>query len=79
LARRAALIENIVYSLWKEHIESQSRTTSQLAVVALGGFGRSWLFPYSDIDLLFLHETCETEASLKDAVRSFSQELWDLT
>jgi len=47
-------------------------------LVALGGFGRSWLFPYSDIDLLFLHADHETEQAFKDRIRSFSQGMWDL-
>ena len=46
--------------------------------MALGGFGRRWLFPYSDIDLLFLHAGGDTEKKFKDLIRAFSQELWDL-
>jgi len=78
LAKRTVLIENLVRSLWQEHIEGQGTAAPEFALVALGGFGRGWLFPYSDIDLLFLHENRESEAAFKDAVRRFSQELWDL-
>ncbi len=76
LAKRTVLIENLVRSLWQEHIESQAK--APFTLIALGGFGRSALFPYSDVDLLFLHENRETEAEFKDPVRRFSQELWDL-
>ncbi len=48
------------------------------ALVATGGFGRGWLFPHSDIDLLFLHAGSKSESELKDPIRRFSQELWDL-
>jgi [protein-PII] uridylyltransferase len=48
------------------------------ALVATGGFGRGWLFPHSDIDLLFLHAGNSTENEWKDPIRRFSQELWDL-
>ncbi len=47
-------------------------------LVATGGFGRGWLFPYSDIDLLFLFGDREAEQTFKDPVRRLSQELWDL-
>ncbi len=49
-----------------------------VALVALGGFGRKWLFPHSDIDLLFLHENERTEKEFSARIRQFSQEIWDL-
>ena len=49
-----------------------------LALIALGGFGRKWLFPHSDIDLLFLHANERAEGEFKDRLRQFSQEIWDL-
>lgn len=47
------------------------------ALVALGGFGRSALFPHSDIDLLFLCESERQRDRAKDPVRQVCQELWD--
>jgi [protein-PII] uridylyltransferase len=43
----------------------------------LGGFGRSELFPYSDIDLLFLTEDEAFGDRIKSAVSSMCQTMWD--
>ena len=86
LARRTALVDTIVQRLWNEIIVSSQPGSSpadpdspkNLALVATGGFGRGWLFPHSDIDLLFLHASASSESEFKDPIRRFSQELWDL-
>ncbi len=78
LAQRTLLIEEILKRLWREFISSQELESRGLSLVATGGFGRGWLFPYSDIDLLFLHADRGSEETYKDAIRRFSQELWDL-
>jgi [protein-PII] uridylyltransferase len=84
LASRTALVDSIVKRLWNEIIVDPSGSKSDLegpkdfALVATGGFGRGWLFPHSDIDLLFLHAGGNSEIEYKDRIRSFSQELWDL-
>ena len=89
LSRRTALVDSIVQRLWKEIIGSNPGSNSasnpadpeglkNFALVATGGYGRGWLFPHSDIDLLFLHGGGNSETELKDPIRRFSQELWDL-
>ena len=86
LARRTALVDSMVQQLWKEIvIKSQpdsgladSDNLKNFALVATGGFGRGWLFPHSDIDLLFLTNGDGTENKVRDPIRRFSQELWDL-
>jgi len=86
LARRTALVDSIVQRLWREIILASQPGSSptdpdspkNFALVATGGFGRGWLFPHSDIDLLFLHASGDSESEFKDPIRRFSQELWDL-
>jgi [protein-PII] uridylyltransferase len=82
LARRTALVDAMVQRLWNETIPGAATADSGLpkhfALVATGGFGRGWLFPHSDIDLLFLYDGANAESDFKDPIRRLSQELWDL-
>jgi [protein-PII] uridylyltransferase len=49
-----------------------------LTLVALGGYGRRLLFPYSDLDILFLFGTEKAEAEFRPLIADFSRTLWDL-
>src|SRR5246500_4741907 len=78
VARRTRLVEDILARLWRDIVSSDAAKPANFALVATGGFGRRWLFPYSDIDLLFLFSDRDAEQAFRDRVRRFSQELWDL-
>ncbi len=71
---RAALVDRIVAGLFQEHVGE----VSGFAIIALGGYGRAQLFPYSDIDLLFLSADSSTEAAHKAELSALTQNLWDL-
>ncbi|HEV3308768.1 MAG TPA: [protein-PII] uridylyltransferase [Candidatus Sulfotelmatobacter sp.] len=78
VGQRTLLIEDILKRLWREFISSDEAGPRGFSLVATGGFGRGWLFPYSDIDLLFLFADRASEETHKEEVQRFSQELWDL-
>ena len=78
VGQRTSLIEDILGRLWRDIISPDETKPPNFALVATGGFGRGWLFPYSDIDLLFLFGDREAEQFYRDPVRRLSQELWDL-
>ncbi len=78
IAQRTELVEKILLRLWSEIICPGGGDPKNFALVALGGFGRRVLFPHSDVDILFLHADRSTEDGLRDPIRTFCQELWDL-
>src|SRR6266704_2668423 len=78
IAQRTKLVEKVLLRLWNEIICPGGQQSKNIALVALGGFGRRSLFPHSDVDILFLHADRTTEDGLRDPIRTFCQELWDL-
>lgn len=78
VSARTRLVEEILARLWRDIVSADESKPANFCLIATGGFGRGWLFPYSDIDILFLFGDREAEQAFKDRVRSFSQELWDL-
>jgi len=56
---RAAILDVLLRYLWETTKRSLSKEAQrefpQLAVVAIGGYGRAELNPHSDIDFMFLH------------------------
>ena len=67
----------MVTALWGAEVERDKRLGAGIALLAVGGYGRRELFPYSDVDLLFLLDGKMAEKDLKDAIRRVGQELWD--
>ncbi|HTZ47875.1 MAG TPA: [protein-PII] uridylyltransferase [Verrucomicrobiae bacterium] len=49
-----------------------------LALLGLGGYGREVLFPFSDLDLLFLFANEKIEEESRPLISEFSRTLWDL-
>src|ERR1700741_270463 len=78
LTGRTELVDSVARRGWREIISPDPEGPKDFVLIALGGYGRNWLFPYSDIDLLFLHAGDKTEAKIKEPIRRFSQEFWAL-
>jgi [protein-PII] uridylyltransferase len=78
VAALAALADELVARLYRTHFSNDLAGPSNACVVAVGGYGRSALFPHSDIDLLFLFESAEDARPYQEATAAICRALWDL-
>jgi [protein-PII] uridylyltransferase len=76
IRRRSAVVDRILIEMWRRVFAGQP--AQNVALLAMGGYGRKDLFPYSDIDVLFAFADDKTEAHAKDAVRAMIQGMWDI-
>ncbi len=76
IRRRSAVVDRILIEMWRRAFDGQPPQNA--ALLAMGGYGRKDLFPYSDIDVLFAFADDKTEAASKDAVRAIIQGMWDI-
>ena len=75
LRERTASVDAIAQEAWREHLATAF--PDGMALVAVGGYGRRELFPYSDIDLLLLIERDPDNDFRKAALSAFLRTLWD--
>ncbi|MBZ0333260.1 [protein-PII] uridylyltransferase [Marinobacter sp. AL4B] len=71
---RAATVDTVLRLIWNRYPLSSS---PDIALVAVGGYGRGELHPHSDIDLLILTRK-GTESAWQDDLSAFITLLWDL-
>jgi [protein-PII] uridylyltransferase len=71
LAERSAQVDRLV-------LDAATRLLPPSAtVLAVGGYGRRQLFPYSDIDVLLLFDGERAVAESREPIAAFLQHLWD--
>jgi [protein-PII] uridylyltransferase len=75
LPARTRLVDEEILEAYSEFLAGAFG--ENLALLAVGGYGRRELFPYSDIDLLFLVEQPPQEGVRKEALSRFLREIWD--
>ncbi|GAB3302407.1 [protein-PII] uridylyltransferase [Luteimonas notoginsengisoli] len=73
VAARARSIDGLIREAWSRCIPADA----QLALFAVGGYGRGELFPHSDIDLLVLAAEPEQHAR-REALACLFALLWDM-
>jgi [protein-PII] uridylyltransferase len=72
------LADNNVRQIFGEVLRVHEREAQGLCLLALGGYGRRMLFPYSDLDILFLFGNDKAEEESRPLISEFSRTLWDL-
>jgi len=73
LNARAIFVDAILVKLWHQH----QLDDCQISLVAVGGYGRGELHPYSDIDILLLTQP-DIESEQEEKLSSFITQLWDI-
>jgi len=71
---RACLMDTLLKSIWQHHVAQQA---ADLALVAVGGYGRGELHPGSDIDIMILLAPTALD-SHQSSLESFLTFLWDV-
>ena len=70
IASRTARVDELVSQRWQW-------MPPDVSLLAVGGYGRRELFPYSDIDLLILTPDEKTALAIKEPLSMFLRDLWD--
>jgi len=76
IRRRASIVDRALIEIWRRAHGADASARS--AMLALGGYGRKDLFPYSDIDVLFAFADEDTEKLARPRVRAIVQAMWDI-
>lgn len=73
LTARAEFVDLILAKLWCQHRLDEY----QITLLAVGGYGRGELHPFSDVDILLLTQE-ETELAIEEKISAFITQLWDV-
>jgi [protein-PII] uridylyltransferase len=72
---RTSAVDAQVLNAWQQNLAPVAPKGA--AVVAVGGYGRRQLFPYSDVDLLLLFASDKAAITQKAEISGFIRQLWD--
>ena len=70
--RHTRSLDTLLIELWQAHCMA-----ADISLIAVGGYGRGEMYPYSDIDLLILLPA-GASAELQQQVETFLGTLWDI-
>jgi [protein-PII] uridylyltransferase len=73
LGARANFVDHVLTKLWCQH----NLDEYQISLLAVGGYGRGELHPYSDVDILLLTQE-SIDKELEEKISAFITQLWDV-
>ena len=78
LQQLCELADSTIHGTFGDMMRVHDTPQEGLSLLALGGYGRQMLFPYSDLDILFLFENQKSEEEFRPLISEFSRTMWDL-
>jgi [protein-PII] uridylyltransferase len=76
----SVMLRHLWNGAWETHLRSNMDKPPRIALIAVGGFGRGELNPFSDIDILFLtpNHGAKVASQVNDIVQHILYMLWDI-
>ena len=71
--QRANFVDEAIRTLWAQNVD----ISQPISLMAVGGYGRGELHPYSDVDLLILLDNSLSEQP-PESISLFLTQLWDV-
>jgi [protein-PII] uridylyltransferase len=78
LRERSGLVDSLAGRLYRHFVSTEATGPPGLCLIAVGGYGRRELHPYSDIDVTFICSDANVEGAQREATAALLRALWDL-
>lgn len=75
IRRRAWVMDKLLQMLWQQYSCSE---IPDIALLAVGGYGRAELHPHSDIDLMVLLRDDDSAQAYESELEAFLTQMWDI-
>jgi [protein-PII] uridylyltransferase len=73
LRDRSALVDGIAHRFWAQFVANSGLDPFHFVFGAVGDLGRSTIFPYSDVDVVFLAANAEVLGKFRNPIQRISQ------